>query len=126
MHAEATYVIIGGVGGIGRSIARRLIQRGARHIILLSRKDAVSAEVQQLTEESRQYGAFIHVKRCDAAEKDDVSSLLADVAQTLPPIRGVIHAAMVLKVGRSPITTKTDPVLTRTPLLGCVIREDDV
>ncbi|KAH8903179.1 polyketide synthase [Coniochaeta sp. PMI_546] len=97
LKAEATYVIIGGGGGIGRSIARRLVQRGARHIILLSRRDSVATEVQQLIQESLQHGAFIHVKRCDAAVKEEVSSLLAELAQTLPPIRGVIHAAMVLK-----------------------------
>lgn len=93
-------MIIGGGGGIGRSIARRLVQRGARHIILLSRRDSVPTEVQQLIQESLQHGAFIHVKRCDAAVKEEVSSLLAELAQTLPPIRGVIHAAMVLKVSR--------------------------
>ncbi|OIW25172.1 hypothetical protein CONLIGDRAFT_690934 [Coniochaeta ligniaria NRRL 30616] len=97
LSAEATYVIIGGAGGIGRSIARRLVQRGARHIVLLSRRDTVAPEVQDLIEESRQYGASIHAKRCDAGVKDEVSSLLAELAQTLPPIRGVIHAAMVLK-----------------------------
>lgn len=109
LNPEAAYVIIGGTGGIGRSIARRLVQRGARHIVLLSRRDTVSAEVEQLTQESRQYEAFIHVKRCDATAKDEVSSLLAELERTLPPIRGVIHAAMVLKVGRHPIQTPNWP-----------------
>lgn len=108
-------MIIGGAGGIGRSIARRLVQRGARHIILLSRRDTVTPEVQQLTEESRQHGASIHVKRCDAASKVEVDRLLAEVAQTLPPIRGIIHAAMVLKVRRRPMTTPDDAVLTHKP-----------
>jgi NAD(P)-dependent dehydrogenase (short-subunit alcohol dehydrogenase family) len=98
LSADAAYVIIGGTGGIGRSMARRFISRGARHIVLLSRKDTVSVEVAQLIKESQQLGASIYVKRCDAAEKDDVDNLLAELAQTLPPIRGVIHAAMVLKV----------------------------
>jgi NAD(P)-dependent dehydrogenase (short-subunit alcohol dehydrogenase family) len=115
LNAEATYVIIGGAGGIGRSIARRMVQRGARHIVLLSRKDTVTNEVEQLTQESQQHGASIYLKRCDAASTDEVSSLLAELAQTLPPIRGIIQAAMVLKVGRRKITTQTDPVLTKAP-----------
>jgi acyl transferase domain-containing protein/NADPH:quinone reductase-like Zn-dependent oxidoreductase/acyl carrier protein len=97
LKADATYVIIGGTGGIGRSLAKRLVSRGARHIVLLSRQGAVSAEVAELAEECQQLGASVHVKRCDAANKGDVHNLLADLAQTLPPVRGVIHAAMVLK-----------------------------
>jgi NAD(P)-dependent dehydrogenase (short-subunit alcohol dehydrogenase family) len=93
-------------------MTRRLISRGARHIVLLSRKDTVSAEVAQLIEESQQLGASIHVKRCDAAEKDDVDNLLAELAQTLPPIRGVIHAAMVLKVSTLVHSSETFPQLT--------------
>lgn len=109
LSTNATYVIIGGTGGIGRSLAKRLVSRGARHIVLLSRRDEVSAEVAQLVKECQALGAFIHVKRCDAADKDDVNSLLAGLAQTLPPVRGVIHAAMVLKVSKPPNPIQIDP-----------------
>ena len=42
----------------------------------------------------------IVVKACDIADQESVNALVEDCAKTLPPIRGVIHAAMVLRVSR--------------------------
>ncbi|KAL4896611.1 hypothetical protein BDV59DRAFT_198970 [Aspergillus ambiguus] len=97
LEDNATYLIIGGTGGIGRSIAQRMVKRGARHIVLLSRGGRITTEVQQLIAESQVAGAAIHVRPCDVADQVAVTALVADLQSTLPPIRGLIHAAMVLK-----------------------------
>lgn len=125
MTEGATYVIIGGTGGIGRSIARRMVQRGARHIVLLSRRDNITTELKQLVQESRELGAFVYIKQCDASDEARVSGLVTDIGRMMPPIRGVIHAAMVLRVGTqfSIDPTHCCRLLTK---LGCTIREDDV
>ncbi|KAK2612291.1 hypothetical protein QQS21_001717 [Conoideocrella luteorostrata] len=97
LHSNATYIIIGGTGGLGRSIARRLAQRGAGHIVLLSRNGKMTLELDDLVQRCRALGGTIHVRPCDVGSEEDVSYLLADLKKTLPPVRGVIHAAMVLK-----------------------------
>lgn len=99
LREDATYLIVGGGGGIGRSIARRMVERGARHIVLLSRSGKTTSELDELISDSRLVGASIYIRRCDVAEKTDVTALLTDLQNTLPPIRGLVHAAMVLRVG---------------------------
>ena len=91
-------MIIGGTGGLGRSIARRLVNRGAGHVVLLSRRGNMTPELAELVDDARVLGSFIHVRACDVASQRDVSDLVVDLNRTLPAIRGVIHAAMVLRV----------------------------
>ncbi|PNY26863.1 Polyketide synthase [Tolypocladium capitatum] len=97
LQGDATYVIVGGTGGLGRSIARRMVQRGARQVVLLSRSGRVTSELERLIQESQVFGASIHIKPCDVADRASLTALVAEVQETLPPIRGVIHAAMVLR-----------------------------
>jgi len=97
LERDATYLIIGGTGGLGRSMARRMVRRGARHIALLSRSGKVTDELSELVKESRELGASIHVMACDVADEKGVQALVEEVQDGLPPIKGVVHAAMVLR-----------------------------
>ncbi|KAH6607076.1 hypothetical protein Trco_003389 [Trichoderma cornu-damae] len=97
LEHDATYLIIGGTGGLGRSITRMMVRRGARHIILLSRGGNVTDDLRILTKESRKLGASIHVVPCDVANEKAVKELVEELQDNLPPIRGIIHAAMVLR-----------------------------
>ncbi|KAK3345970.1 polyketide synthase [Lasiosphaeria hispida] len=99
LTGDWTYVIVGGTGGLGRSITKRMVRRGARHIVLLSRKNTITPETKQLIRECRRQGASVYVHQCDVVDYAQVSSLVAELASMfkLPPIRGVIHAAMVLR-----------------------------
>ncbi|RFU78582.1 polyketide synthase [Trichoderma arundinaceum] len=97
LEHDATYLIIGGTGGLGRSITRRMVRRGARHIILLSRSGKVTDELSMLMKESRKLGASLYVMPCDVADEKNVKALVDELQDDLPPIRGIIHAAMVLR-----------------------------
>ncbi|KAL6874558.1 polyketide synthase [Trichoderma longibrachiatum] len=97
LERDATYLVIGGTGGLGRSITRRMVRRGARHIILLSRSGKVTDDVSRLMKESRKLGASIYVVPCDVADAESVRSLVQELQDDMPPIRGIIHAAMVLR-----------------------------
>ncbi|KAJ4865372.1 KR domain-containing protein [Trichoderma breve] len=97
LERDATYLIIGGTGGLGRSITRRMVRRGARHIILLSRRGKVTDDLSKLKKESRKLGASIYVVPCDVADEKSVRALVEELQEDLPPIRGIIHAAMVLR-----------------------------
>lgn len=98
LSGDATYIIIGGTGGLGRSMTKKMVQRGARNVVLLSRSGKVTEELATLIEQSKAEGATVHVKSCDVSDEASVNALVADIQKEMPPIRGVIHAAMVLRV----------------------------
>ena len=61
LRGDATYVIAGGLGGLGRGVARFLASRGAKHIVLLSRRDLQGEELQKLEADFSQLGAQVVV-----------------------------------------------------------------
>ncbi|KAH7327102.1 beta-ketoacyl synthase domain-containing protein [Rhexocercosporidium sp. MPI-PUGE-AT-0058] len=96
LHADATYVIIGGTGGLGRSMSRWMIEKGAKNIVLLSRSGKSDGKVGELIEEAATIGANVIVKSCNVSSEKAVEKLVSDDLSSLPPIKGLIHAAMVL------------------------------
>jgi myxalamid-type polyketide synthase MxaE and MxaD len=93
--ARGTYLISGGLGGLGIGLARWLAAHGARHLVLAGRHDPVP-DVQARIDELRREGVEVVVARADVARRQDVAAMLADIDDRLPPLRGVLHAAMVL------------------------------
>ena len=96
--ADATYLITGGLGGIGLTVAQWTIEHGARHLVLVGRSRASAAAEAALTR-MRQSGAIVNVFETDVADREQVASLLNTICATMPPLRGVIHAAGVLDDG---------------------------
>jgi hypothetical protein len=91
----ATYLITGGLGTLGLRVTRWLVNRGARHLCLTGRRPAGEATHKAICRMESQ-GARVAVVSADVAEPDDVSNLMASIAASLPPLRGVVHAAGVL------------------------------
>ncbi|RDL31344.1 Uncharacterized protein BP5553_09553 [Venustampulla echinocandica] len=96
LRQDALYIIVGGTGGLGRSIAEWMARNGARHIILLSRSPAVKGKVKDLIQKLEQLEANVSVRQCNVAEQRDVEKIVAECTHDMPPIRGVIHSAMIL------------------------------
>ncbi|TLS26126.1 hypothetical protein PpBr36_04235 [Pyricularia pennisetigena] len=96
--ADATYIVVGGTGGIGRSIIKWMAEKGARHLVVVSRSDTVSPKVAEMIKEAdAAHGAKVSVSRCDVALIEDVERMIEGISlANMPPIRGVIHSAMVL------------------------------
>lgn len=95
LNAEATYLITGGLGGLGLTTARWLVDQGARHLLLLGRS-APSAEAEQSVQELRARGVQVRTAQADVADEDDVRRALAGLQEGPHPLRGIIHAAAVL------------------------------
>ena len=98
---NATYLITGGLGTLGLRVTRWLVNRGARHLCLTGRRPAGGDTHKAICQMEAQ-GARVAVVSADVAEPDDVSNLMAGIATSLPPLRGVVHAAGVL--GCDPLT----------------------
>ena len=96
VHADASYLITGGLGGLGLRLARRLASLGARHLVLVARR-APSADARAVLEALEAEGVAVRVAAADVSDADSVDALLADVQASMPPLRGVFHAAGVLE-----------------------------
>lgn len=96
--ATATYVIAGGLGGIGRRTARWMANRGARYLILLSRTGPTNDEARELVEDLIQQGVHVETPLCNIADFSSLRRTLIMLQKTMPPIKGCIQSAMSLKV----------------------------
>jgi acyl transferase domain-containing protein/aryl carrier-like protein len=97
--AEATYLITGGLGGFGLKAAEWLVASGARHLVLMGRRGLQAPEAERAVQSLRRAGAEVVVAQMDVTDREKLRSLLANIDRSMPPLRGVIHAAMVLKDG---------------------------
>ncbi|OJJ67662.1 hypothetical protein ASPBRDRAFT_68861 [Aspergillus brasiliensis CBS 101740] len=97
LPSENTYLLVGGLGTIGLSLGRALVDSGARHIVFLSRSGTAQANQQVTIDALRARGARAEIIRCDVASSDDVQKLLAYAADSNWRIRGIIQCATVLK-----------------------------
>ncbi|WP_394847336.1 SDR family NAD(P)-dependent oxidoreductase [Pendulispora brunnea] len=95
LRSDATYLITGGLGGLGLGLAAWMAERGARHLVLLGRRGA-SPQVSATIETIRQAGVDVRVERADVTRHEDVARVLDTIDARMPPLRGVVHAAMVL------------------------------
>lgn len=102
LRSEASYLIVGGLGGIGLEMAKWMVHElGVKSIILISRSGMDASVANEAVKALKGSDVVVTVRKCDVADKEDLSAVLQDCAQTLPPIRGVVQGAMVLKVGDS-------------------------
>lgn len=95
--ANATYLIAGGLGGLGRCIARWMVRRGTSNLLLLSRSGP-GPKAQALLDELRLKGARVETPICDVTDTSSIVRMLDDYRKILPPIKGCIQCSMVLKV----------------------------
>lgn len=96
MHKDASYLITGGLSGFGLETARWLAERGAGHIVLLGRRGAQTPGIAATIKELEALGSQIHIYSCDITNISALETLFATIQNQLPPLRGIIHAAMVL------------------------------
>ncbi|WP_366554983.1 SDR family NAD(P)-dependent oxidoreductase [Aquibaculum sediminis] len=97
--ADATYLVAGGLGGFGLETAQWLVRHGARHLLLLGRSGASSDAARAGVEALQAAGATVVVEACDLADQAAVEAVIARAKAEMPPLRGVLHTAMVLEDG---------------------------
>jgi phthiocerol/phenolphthiocerol synthesis type-I polyketide synthase C len=92
---DAAYVITGGLGGVGAAVAEWMAANGAGHLVLVSRR-AAGVQEKELFEHIRALGAVVEHHRTDLLDLPAVEKLMAELASTMPPVRGIMHAAAVI------------------------------
>ncbi|MFI7413890.1 SDR family NAD(P)-dependent oxidoreductase [Streptomyces sp. NPDC049627] len=95
VRPDGAYLITGGLGGLGRVVAERLVRRGARRLALMGRSEP-TADALGWIRALRERGVTVHVARADVADRAGLTAALDAVRHTLGPITGVVHTAGVL------------------------------
>ncbi|KAK1143623.1 putative PKS/NRPS-like protein biosynthetic cluster [Aspergillus melleus] len=96
-YEDGTYLVCGGVGGIGSTIALSMVSKGARNVIVVSRNAESHPATEFLVEDARQKGCHLKFVNCDVSDEQSVISLVHRISASSPPIRGAVHAAAVLE-----------------------------
>ena len=91
---------MGGLKGLCGSLAISLAQRGAKHLIVMSRSGVSDQRSQTIVKDCASYACQIHEARGDVASIEDVKAAFASGPY---PVRGVVQGAMVLRVSHSNI-----------------------
>ena len=90
-----TYLVTGGMGGIGCAVAGWLADRGAEAIVLNGRR-APDPAASEAIAALRERGVRMQVELADVTDADTVDAMLARIDRDLPPLGGVIHSVGVL------------------------------
>lgn len=117
-----TYLLSGGLGGLGRSISEWMIEYGARHLVFLSRPRSAKPEAQKTLAKLIKAGAHAAAYSCNITDANQVKAALAKAREDFPPIRGAIQGAMALHVNEASSPTTRELVLT---FLGWYVPEHD-
>ena len=110
LRPDGTYLITGGLGDLGLRVARRMVERGARTLVLVGRREAAPAARTVIAELQRR-GATVAVHSADVADADALRRVFAQIEGSLPRLRGVVHAAGVY--GHDALATLDAPLLER-------------
>ncbi|GGY23608.1 type I polyketide synthase [Pseudoduganella albidiflava] len=142
LAAEGTYLVTGGLGGLGLEFADVLVERGARHLVLVGRNtlppqaewnawlaahpgDAAGHERIRRLQRMAARGAQVATERCDITDPAAVRAMVGRVHGAMPPVRGVVHAAGIAGAGMMALKTRAQADAVLAPkVLGALAVEE--
>lgn len=102
LDPDGSYLVTGGLGGLGLQTAQWLVAQGARHLVLAGRSGATTPATRAVIQSLERAGAQVVIIRADVSNQADVRRLLqasAAAADGSNRLRGIIHAAGVIEDG---------------------------
>ena len=95
LDRDSAYLLVGGMGGLGRAVSSWLVEHGARHLIFLSRSAGQGETDKAFANELASQGCAVQMFPGSIASLDDVSNAIKGASV---PIKGVLNLSMVLRV----------------------------
>ena len=111
---DRTYLVTGGMGGFGLETARWLAAQGAEHLALVSRRGPADPDAAAVLASLPGATAFA----CDVADPAALGRTLADIRASMPPLGGVVHAAVAMDDALLPDLTQERFARALRPKLG--------
>nr|VFJ71878.1 MAG: epothilone polyketide synthase D [Candidatus Kentron sp. FW] len=108
---DRSYLVTGGLGGFGLETAAWMVEKGARTLVLGSRRGSPDSNAERCIARLRDYGARVECVRLDVTRRDSIREVLRSIEAGLPPLAGIFHAAAVLE--DAPIREATGASLDR-------------
>jgi phthiocerol/phenolphthiocerol synthesis type-I polyketide synthase C len=96
LEKESTWLVTGGLEGFGLESARWLAARGVGNLVLMSRRGQNTPGADEAIAELTDKGVNITAIACDVTDSRKLSAILDQIRNNMPPIKGILHAAMVL------------------------------
>ncbi|NDY56492.1 SDR family NAD(P)-dependent oxidoreductase, partial [Desulfovibrio sulfodismutans] len=97
LEANACYLVTGGLGGLGLAVCDRLAALGGKHLVVVGRSGAVADAQKAAVSRLEAAGVRMTVVKADVADADSLADALKAALSGLPPLRGVVHCAGVLR-----------------------------
>ncbi|KAL5337966.1 KR domain-containing protein [Aspergillus crustosus] len=94
LRADKTYLLVGMTGDLGRSICEWMVGRGARHVVLTSRRPQVD---ERWISSMSKAGAQVVVLSMDVTNKQSILTVATRICNTLPSLGGLVNGAMIMK-----------------------------
>jgi acyl transferase domain-containing protein/acyl-CoA synthetase (AMP-forming)/AMP-acid ligase II/acyl carrier protein len=92
LRSDATYIITGGLGALGLQTAKWMVEKGARHLVLISRTQPSHNKLATISNLEEQ-GSEIQVFQADVCNSEELSKIFKQVNRDLLPVKGIVHAA---------------------------------
>ncbi|MFJ6186132.1 SDR family NAD(P)-dependent oxidoreductase [Streptomyces sp. NPDC092295] len=129
---RGTILITGGSGALAAHLARRLAERGAEHLVLVSRRGPEAEGAPALTTALQAAGARVTLVSCDVTDRRRLSELLTALDHDEAPLRAVFHTAGILddrlldRLDTEALATAAAPKLTAATHLHDLTRDRDL
>lgn len=92
---DGTYLITGGLGGVGLRTAQWMLTQGAQHLVLMGR-NGPDPQTKATLQAMRDTGATINLLLADITQEAQLALALTEIRRKMPPLRGIFHSAVVL------------------------------
>ncbi|RYP74561.1 hypothetical protein DL769_003988 [Monosporascus sp. CRB-8-3] len=94
---DGSYLLVGGLGGLGRSMSMWMAGNGAKNMIFLSRSGTDKPAAQECVQRLKDKGVNVAVYKCDVGDAASLDAAMTQCRAEMPRVRGVIHGGMVLR-----------------------------
>ncbi len=97
LSPNASYLITGGMAGFGLKTAQWMADKGARHLVLLSRRGMDTPDAASVIADFTARGVQVLAPACDVSDKQQLQHVFATLSNSMPPLAGIVHAAAVIE-----------------------------
>ena len=124
INSDGTYLVTGGLDGFGLATAQWLASHGARALALVGRRGLKTPGAEQAIAALAAQGVEARAFACDVADETALAATLDDIRSSMPPLTGVVHAAMTLDDGLLDTLDSARYAKVLTPKLGGALALD--